>query len=264
MLDTLVKKFNTEENIKKDFKKVASYVIKAKGSERSIGGFAGDCGVSGQYMESVIKGKINCYPQMQFLKVVSDNSEGRVSFKDLTLACGYSNYCNNDLEQIKNIKIERGGIYFCNFGDSGIDSEITGHRPVCIIQNSIGNARSSNTKVLTITSRSKAKLPTHIEISSKEYKGLTSDSIICCEVEDTVSKRRLISGSGVVEKIAQCSPELLLRISVAVAKADGIIDLNVPEKIAIEALMNLNRGITKTYQFENNRNLNTAKQSVFA
>jgi len=240
---------------------LANYVMLAKGN-RSIDNFAADCKVSGDYMEGVIKAKIPTYPDITFLKVVSDNSQNRVSFKDLTLACGFSNYTNNDLEQIKNIQIQRGGIYFCNFSDRGIDSEVVGHRPVCIIQNPIGNARSSNTKVLTITSRSKAKMPTHIEISSKEYPGLRCDSIICCELEDTISKRRLLSGSGVVEKIAQCSPELLLRISVAVAKADGVIDLNVPEKVAIEALINLNRGSQRTFQYQNN--YNTGRQVAFA
>ena len=257
----ITRKINTEENAKKDFKKLANYVTLAKGN-RSIDNFAADCKVSGDYMEGIIRAKMSTYPDITFLKVVSDNSQGRVSFKDLTLACGYSNYANNDLLQIRNIKIDRGGIYFCNFSDRGIDSEVTGHRPICIIQNPVGNERSSNTKVLSITSRSKAKLPTHVEISSKEYPGLRCDSIICCELEDTISKRRLLSGSGVVEKIAQCSPELLLRISVAVAKADGVIDLNVPEKIAIETLMNLNRGTQRTIQYQNNYNI--GRQTVFA
>jgi len=254
-------KSNTEENAMKDFKKLANYVMLAKGN-RSIDNFAADCKVSGNYMEGVIKAKMSTYPDITFLKVVSDNSQGRVSLKDLTLACGYSNYTNNDLTQIKNIVIERAAIYFCQFGDRGIDSEVCGHRPVLVVQNPRGNSCSSNTKVLTITSRSKAKLPTHIEINSKEYPGLKYDSIICCELEDTISKRRLISGSGVVEKMAKCSEELMLRVSVALAKADGIINLNVPEKVAIEALMNLNRGIQRTIQYQNN--YNTGRQVAFA
>jgi len=256
----ITRKFNTEENTKKDFKKLANYVMLAKGN-RSIDNFAADCKVSGDYMESVVRAKINCYPHMSFLKTISDNSDSRVSFKDLTLACGYSNYANNDLEQIKNISIVRGGIYFCNFGDSGIDSEVVGHRPVFVVQNPIGNARSSNTKVLTITSRNKAKLPTHVFIEAKEC-GLKYDSTICCELEDTISKRRLISGSGVVEKIAECNEQIIMRVSVALAKADGIIDLNVPENVAIETLMNLNRGRQRTFQHQNN--YNTGRQVAFA
>lgn len=251
MLKTLLKKSITEENVKKDFKKLASYVIIAKGN-RSIDNFAADCKVSGDYMERVIKAKILTYPDITFLKVVSNNSENRVTLKELTIACGFSNYTNNDLEQIKNIRVERGGIYFCNFGDRGIDSEIFGHRPVLIIQNNKGNFFSSNTKVLMITTRSKAKSPTHVPIG-KEF-GLKYDSIVCCEMEDTISKRRLMSRSGVVEKIAECSEELMIKISIALAKADGIIELDVPEKEAIEVLKNLNGRKQKFYQYENNYN----------
>ena len=256
MLNQLIKKITTEENTRKDFKKLATYARCAKGSNRSIGQFAADCKfTSAEYLEMVIKATLVSYPNLQFLKVIADNSEGRVSFKDLTLACGYSNYENNDLEQIKNIKIERGAIYFANYGDSGIDSEVTGCRPVLVVQNSKGNLYSSNTKVLMITSRrSKSNSPTHVFIG-KEH-GLKYDSIICCEMEDTISKRRLISGLGVVEKIAECSEELMRRVSVALAKADGIIGLDVPEAIAIEALMNINNRTQRTYQFENNRNTN--------
>lgn len=258
----MTKKNITEENVKKDFKKLANYVIQAKGSNRSIKGFAADCGVSGEYMESVIKAKINCYPQLQFLKVVSDQSEGRISLKDLTIACGFSNYKNNDLTQIKNIQIKRGGIYYCNFSDRGIDSEVCGHRPVLIIQNSKGNMFSPNTKVLTITSRKKTNLVTHVPIG-KEH-GLRCDSIICCELEDTISKRRLLSGSGVVEKIAECSEELLMKVSVALAKADGVIELYIPEEEAIEALINLNNTKQKTYQFNNIPNYDIERQVSFA
>jgi len=258
----ITRKSNTEENAKKDFKKLANYVMLAKGN-RSIDNFAADCKVSGDYMEGVIKAKMPTYPDITFLKVVSDNSQGRVSFKDLTLACGYSNYTNNDLEQIRNIKIERGGIYFCNFFDRGIDSEVIGHRPVLVVQNPKGNLFSSNTKVLAITSRvgSKSKLPTHVFIG-KEY-GLRCDSIICCELEDTVSKRRLISGSGVVEKIAECSKELMMRVAVGLGKADGYIPLDVPEKFAIEVLETFNKEKTQsTFQYQNN--YNTGRQVAFA
>ena len=260
MFNALKNKINSEENIKKDFRKLANYVILAKGQHRTINGFAADMKTNADYLALIVNARISCYPTMPFLKLIADNSGNRVSLKDLTLACGYSNYSNNDLEQIKNVKVSRGGIYYANFGDRGIDSEVCGHRPVLVVQNTKGNMFSSNTKVLTITSRSKAKLITHIPVGIDH--GLKYDSIICCELEDTISKRRLISGSGVVQKIAECSDELMLRVSVALAKADGIIGLNIPEKDAIEVLIDLNKGKTKTYQYENN--YNTKSQVAFA
>ena len=263
MFGNVIKKITNEENIRKDFMKLAIYVKKAKGNDRSIGKFSAECRfASAEYLEKVIKAEITAYPDIRFLKLIADHSEGRVSLKELTIACGYSNYKNNDLEQIKNIRIERGAIYFCNFSDRGMDSEVCGHRPVLVIQNSKGNMFSSNTKVLTITSRSKAKLKTHVQIG-KEC-GLKYDSIICCELEDTVSKRRLINGFGVAEKIAECSEELMLRVSVACAKADGWIDLDVPEEEAIRVLKNLNQRTQKVFQYENNYGRNMNRQVAFA
>ena len=263
MLNTLAKKIITEENVKKDFKKLANYIIKAKGNDRSIKGFAADCETGYEYMESVIKGKINCYPQLQFLKVVSDNSEGRVSFKDLTIACGYSNYANNDMEQIKNIYVRRGWFVYADFGDRGIDSETNGKRLVLIIPNDAGNTFGPNSITLNVTSRRKKSLPTHVLINGKEC-GLPYDSTISCELPDTISKRRLISKSGVVEKVSECPIHIMQKVEVCLAKATGIIALHVKEAEAIETLTNMNKGITRTYQFDNNRNQNTVRQSVFA
>ena len=117
MFNTLLaKKPKTEENIKKNFKKLAVYVRNAKGQYRTINGFAADLKTNADYLADIINARICSYPTITFLKLIANSSEGRVSFKDLTLACGYSNYINNDLEQIKNISIERGAIYYANFG----------------------------------------------------------------------------------------------------------------------------------------------------
>ena len=86
----------------------------------------------------------------------------------------------------------RKDIYFCNFGVSNtIGSEQMGRRPVLILQNDIGNKFSSTVIVATITSQTnKAKLPTHVEISAKDY-GLNRDSLILLEQIRTVDKSRL-------------------------------------------------------------------------
>jgi len=254
----------SDENVKKDFKKLANYVNYAKGQNRSIGMFVADCrgGVSVEYLEMIIKAKITSYPDIATLKLISDNSEGRVSLKELTLACGYSNYSNNDMEQIKNLYVRRGFICYANYGDRAIDSEVGGRRLVLVIQNDVGNMRSSNTKVLAITSRKKPSMPTHVFLN-KEF-GLQYDSIICCELTDTLSKRRLISRNGVIEKIAECPRHIMQKVEVALAKADGLIGLHVSEQEAIEALMNLNNGKQKTYEYENSYSHNTNRQVACA
>jgi mRNA interferase MazF len=248
MLNVFKKDVN-EENAKKDFKKLANYVKIAQGI-RSIDNFAADCRVSGDYMESIIKARINSYPTMPTLKAISDNSQGRVTFKELTLACGYSNYVNNDMEQIKNIQVKRGWICFANYADRAMDSEVGGRRPVLVMQNNKGNAFSSNTIVLAITSRKKPSMPTHV-LLEKKY-GLQYDSTICCELPDTLTKRRLISNEGIIEKIAECPEHILKQVEVALNRAFGAIELYVNEQDAIESLMNLNKGKTRIHQYENN------------
>jgi mRNA interferase MazF len=72
-----------------------------------------------------------------------------------------------------------------------VGSEQGGVRPVIIIQNDIGNKYSPTVIVAAITSQiNKAKLPTHVEISSIEY-GLNKDSVVLLEQIRTLDKKRL-------------------------------------------------------------------------
>jgi len=250
------KSTSVEENAKKDFKKLANYVIMAKGSHRTINSFSADCRTNADYIADVINAKISSYPTIPFLKLIADNSEGRVSLKDLTLACGYSNYANNDMEQIKNINVRRGWICYANFGDKAMDSEIGGHRPVLVVQNNVGNKFSSNSIVLPITSRNKASLPTQVFI--KKELGLQCDSIISCEMPNTISKRRMISKTGIIEKIAECPYHIMEQVEVCLLRAQGIIDLKMDMQEAISYLANMNK--VKTYQFQNNYNHSSSPQ----
>ena len=72
-----------------------------------------------------------------------------------------------------------------------VGSEQGGIRPVIILQNDVGNKYSPTVIVGAITSQiNKAKLPTHVEISSEEY-GLNKDSVVLLEQIRTLDKRRL-------------------------------------------------------------------------
>lgn len=60
-----------------------------------------------------------------------------------------------------------------------------------VIQNNVGNRHSPTIICAAITSRmNKAKLPTHIEISTRDYK-IVKNSVILLEQIRTIDKQRL-------------------------------------------------------------------------
>ena len=86
--------------------------------------------------------------------------------------------------------MRRGDIYYADLRPV-IGSEQGGIRPVLIIQNDIGNKQSPTVICAAITSKmNKAKLPTHIELSSREYE-IVKDSVILLEQLRTIDKKRL-------------------------------------------------------------------------
>ncbi len=86
--------------------------------------------------------------------------------------------------------VKRGDIFYADLSPV-IGSEQGGIRPVIIMQNDIGNRYSPTVIVAAITSQiNKAKLPTHVEISSVEY-GLNRDSVVLLEQIRTLDKKRL-------------------------------------------------------------------------
>ena len=92
--------------------------------------------------------------------------------------------------RVENLVVKRGDIYYADLSPI-IGSEQGGVRPVLIIQNDVGNRHSPTIICAAITSRmNKAKLPTHIEISSGRYH-LVKDSVILLEQIRTIDKQRL-------------------------------------------------------------------------
>ena len=76
--------------------------------------------------------------------------------------------------------IRRGDIYYADLSPV-VGSEQGGIRPVLIIQNNVGNRHSPTVICAAVTSRmNKAKLPTHIEISAKDYQ-IVKNSVILVE-----------------------------------------------------------------------------------
>lgn len=86
--------------------------------------------------------------------------------------------------------MKRGDVYYADLRPV-IGSEQGGIRPVLIIQNDIGNKHSPTVICAAITSKmNKAKLPTHIELSTKDY-DMDKDSVILLEQLRTIDKKRL-------------------------------------------------------------------------
>ncbi len=107
--------------------------------------------------------------------------------------------------------INRGDVYYADL-DPGVGSEQTGHRPIVIIQNDIGNKHSPTTIAAMVTSSQKKKLPTHVHVEDIGS-GLTEDSIVILEQIRTIDKQRLGSMIGhvsdktmaLIEDAALCS-----------------------------------------------------------
>ena len=86
--------------------------------------------------------------------------------------------------------ILRGDIYYADLSPV-VGSEQGGIRPVLVIQNNVGNRHSPTVICAAITSKmNKAKLPTHIEISTRDYK-IVKNSVILLEQIRTIDKQRL-------------------------------------------------------------------------
>lgn len=114
--------------------------------------------------------------------------------------------------------IKRGDIFYADLSPV-IGSEQGGIRPVLIVQNDIGNKYSPTVIASAITSQiNKAKLPTHIELSAKEY-GLPKDSVVLLEQIRTIDKKRLR------EKIGPLDDELMEKVNEALSISFGLIDM---------------------------------------
>ena len=94
--------------------------------------------------------------------------------------------------------IKRGDMFYADLSPV-VGSEQGGIRPVLIIQNDTGNKYSPTVIAAAITSQTgKAKLPTHIEISSSDN-GLKADSVVLTEQIRTIDKSRLKEKIGHIE-----------------------------------------------------------------
>ncbi len=111
--------------------------------------------------------------------------------------------------------VRRGDIYYADLSPV-VGSEQGGVRPVLIIQNDTGNRHSPTVIAAAITSQvNKAKLPTHIELSSGSY-GLSKNSVVLLEQIRTLDKRRLR------ERMGRIDGSIMDEIDAAIAVSFGL------------------------------------------
>ncbi len=114
--------------------------------------------------------------------------------------------------------VKRGDVFYADLSPVK-GSEQGGVRPVLIIQNDIGNYYSPTVICAAITSQiNKAKLPTHIEVSSKKY-AIEKDSVILLEQVRTIDKARL------EEKICRMDDELMRKVDKALLISFGLSNI---------------------------------------
>lgn len=112
-------------------------------------------------------------------------------------------------------EVYRGDIFLADFSPV-VGSEQGGEQPVLILQNNTGNHFSPTVIVAAITSKiHKAKLPTHVELSAKEY-GLVQNSVVLLEQIRTIDKQRL------TDKITHLDGPIMKKVGTALEISLGL------------------------------------------
>ncbi|MEG1633054.1 MAG: type II toxin-antitoxin system PemK/MazF family toxin [Oscillospiraceae bacterium] len=108
--------------------------------------------------------------------------------------------------------VKRGDIYYADLSPV-VGSEQGGMRPVLIVQNDTGNKHSPTVIAAAITSQiGKARLPTHIELTARNY-GLSRDSVILLEQVRTLDKSRLKERMGQLDGLTMHKVDDAMRVS---------------------------------------------------
>lgn len=116
------------------------------------------------------------------------------------------------------MEIARGDVFLADLSPV-IGSEQGGFRPVLVVQNDVGNKYSPTVIIAAITSQlTKAKLPTHIELSSDKF-NLSKDSVVLLEQLRTLDKKRLRDKICVVDKTTMKKVDIALMISLGVVQS---------------------------------------------
>ena len=132
----------------------------------------------------------------------------------------------------KTLNIKRGDIYYADLSPV-VGSEQGGLRPVLIVQNDVGNKYSPTVIAAAITSKmSKAKLPTHIDVSASQV-GLLKDSVILLEQIRTIDKVRLKEKMGHLDEVTMSGVNYALFVSFGLGAQSPTASKESEEKKAV-------------------------------
>ena len=113
--------------------------------------------------------------------------------------------------------VKKGDLYFADLSPV-VGSEQGGIRPVLVVQNDVGNKFSPTIIVAAITSQTKAKLPTHVELAAADG-GLSKNSVVLLEQLRTIDKRRLKERIGTLSENQIPDVEKALSVSLGIANS---------------------------------------------
>lgn len=113
--------------------------------------------------------------------------------------------------------IKRGELYWLDWSP-GRGSEQTGRRPALIISTNASNTNPRYGLVIavTVSTKGKAHIPTHVEIQPTEENGLSETSYAKAEQIMTADKDRLAG------KIGRITDEQMRQVEIALRKAQGM------------------------------------------
>lgn len=115
--------------------------------------------------------------------------------------------------------VKRGELYYADLNPV-VGNEQGGIRPVVIIQNDRGNKYSHTTIVAPITSRKKARIPTHVIINNKCLKYV---SLILLEQIRIIDKLRLKEKIGKLtdDELKKLDNAIAVSLNIAIEKEDA-------------------------------------------
>ena len=126
--------------------------------------------------------------------------------------------------------VKRGDIYYADFGsvEDAVGHELAKKRPVLIIQNNIGNKKSTTTICLCLSTKCKFGLPYHVHFTDLNIVNRESD--ICAEQIKTIDQCRLEQYLGNVGGAVMEQVDKALVLSLGIRNIDAICE-TVTDKI---------------------------------
>lgn len=125
--------------------------------------------------------------------------------------------------------VKRGDVYYADFGsvEDAVGHELAKRRPVLIIQNNLGNKKSTTTICLCLSTKCKYGLPYHVHFSDLNIVNRESD--ICAEQIKTIDQCRLEQFLGNVGSAVMEQVDKALVISLGLKRAELFENISVEE-----------------------------------